>query len=182
MPSPIGHVLGGVAGGWLVGGRRGAPGWRREAALFGLIGAAPDVDLLFGTHSAYTHSAGAVGLTALAVLIVTRGRRPRIALGCAAAIASHVLLDWLGSDTTPPIGIMALWPFTRDFYQSPFCLFMAISRRWWLPGFYRQNGLAVLRELAILVPIDLMIGLLRLGANRRASRSDEGHSGDTTCG
>jgi membrane-bound metal-dependent hydrolase YbcI (DUF457 family) len=117
VPSPIGHVLGGVAAGWLVGGRRGAPGWRREAALFGLIGAAPDIDLLFGTHSTYTHSAGAVGLTALAALIVTRGRRPRIALACAAAMASHVLLDWLGSDTTPPIGIMALWPFTRDFYQ-----------------------------------------------------------------
>ena len=61
---------------------------------------------------------------------------PALALACAAAVASHVLLDWLGSDTTPPLGVMALWPFTSDFYQSPFFLFMAISRRWWLPGFY----------------------------------------------
>jgi hypothetical protein len=59
---------------------------------------------------------------------------------------------------------------------------MAISRRWWLPAFYRQNGLAVVRELAILVPIDLMIGLLRSGANRHASLRDEGHSGDRACG
>jgi hypothetical protein len=72
-----------------------------------------------------------------------------------------VLLDWLGSDTTPPLGVMALWPFTREFYQSPFFVFMAISRRWWLPGFYRQNGLAALRELLILAPIVGVIGRLR---------------------
>jgi membrane-bound metal-dependent hydrolase YbcI (DUF457 family) len=178
MPSPIGHVLGGVAGGWLVEGRPAAHRWHRHAALFALIGAGPDLDLLFGTHSTYTHSAGAVGLTGLAALLATRGRQPRIALACAAAVASHILLDWLGSDTTPPIGIMALWPFTRDFYQSPVFLFMAISRRWWLPGFYRQNGVAVLRELATLVPIVLMIGLRRFRASPRASRRHHG----TTCG
>jgi inner membrane protein len=182
MPSPIGHVLGGIAGGWLVGGRNPTPGWRREAALFGVIGAAPDIDLLFGAHSTYTHSAGAVGGVALAALIATRGRQPRIVLACAAAIASHILLDWLGSDTTPPIGIMALWPFTRDFYQSPFFVFMAISRRWWQSGFYRQNGLAVLRELAILVPIDLLIGMLRVRAKHPAAFRHNGHSSRTTSG
>ena len=134
---------------------------RAESAGFGLIAAAPDMDLLFGTHSMYSHSLGAVALTAIAALLWTRGRQPRVAFACAAAVASHVLLDWLGSDTTPPLGVMALWPFTSDFYQSPFFLFMAISRRWWLPGFYRQNGLAALRELVILTPIVAVIGLLR---------------------
>jgi hypothetical protein len=79
-------------------------------------------------------------------------------------VASHILLDWLGSDTTPPIGIMALWPFTREFYQSPFFVFMAISRRWWLPGFYVQNGMAALREVAMLLPITVLIAMLRTRA------------------
>ena len=173
MPSPLGHVLGGLAAGWLVAGRsKAAPGVARKrawwahvldggAVLFGVLGAAPDLDLLFGTHSTYTHSVGAVALTAAAALLCTHGRPPRLAAGCAAAVASHVLLDWLGSDTTPPLGVMALWPFAREFYQSPFFLFNAISRRWWLPGFYTQNGEAVLRELVILTPIVALIGAVR---------------------
>ena len=172
MPSPIGHMLGGVIGGWLVAGRSGASNgsstwarWHRpdvrQAAGFAAVGAAPDLDLLFGTHSTYTHSVGAVVLTALAVYAWSRGRRPRLALACAAAVASHILLDWLGSDTTPPIGIMALWPFTREFYQSPFFVFMAITRRWWLPQFYTWNVVAALRELAILLPIAVVVGTVR---------------------
>ena len=90
MPSPIGHVLGGLAAGWLVAGRStAAPGVARarssggrtrsigRAVLFGVLGAAPDLDLLFGTHSTYTHSVGAVALTAGAALLWTRGRQPR---------------------------------------------------------------------------------------------------------
>jgi inner membrane protein len=179
LPSPIGHVLGGLAAGWLVAGRSLAPPrdararpsrwalrFEQNTAAFGLMGAAPDVDLLFGTHSTYSHSIGAVALTAVAALLWTRGTQPRLALACAAAVASHVLLDWLGSDTTPPIGVMALWPFTREFYQSRLFLFMAISRRWWLPGFASQNGLAVLRELVILTPIVAVIGVLRARSTR----------------
>jgi membrane-bound metal-dependent hydrolase YbcI (DUF457 family) len=132
-----------------------------EACLFGALGAAPDLDLLFGGHSTYTHSIGAAALTALLTILWTRGRHVRIGLACGAAVASHVLLDWLGQDATPPIGIMALWPFTREFYQSPFVVFLAVSRRWWLAGFYVQNGAAALREVAILLPIAGAIGLLR---------------------
>ena len=161
MPSPVGHALGGLIAGWLVAGR-GAPAtavsephavaWRR-AALFGGLALAPDLDLLFGTHSTYTHSIGAVLIVAFAALLVTRGRRPLLALACAAAWASHLLLDWLGADSTPPLGIMALWPVTNDFYLSPFPVFNAISRRYWLADFYRHNTIAVLRELVVLVPI-----------------------------
>jgi LexA-binding, inner membrane-associated putative hydrolase len=166
-------MLGGVIAGWLIAGREGGStstsaghrptrrrAWRQDG-IFAAVGAAPDLDLLAGTHSTYTHSIGAAALTALAVLLWHRGRQPRLALACAAAVASHILLDWLGSDTTPPIGIMALWPFTREFYQSPFFVFMAITRRWWLPQFYTWNLVAALREVAILGPIALVVGALR---------------------
>ena len=77
----------------------------------------------------------------------------RLALACVAAYASHVLLDWLGSDSSPPIGVMALWPFSRAYYESDLHVFMAISRRYYQGWrFVTQNVLAVSLELLILVP------------------------------
>ena len=119
-----------------------------KAPLFGALGAAPDLDLLVGAHSTYTHSLGAVVLTAIAALCGRAGAR--LAVACAAAVASHVLLDWLGSDTTPPLGIMALWPFTREFYQSPSSCSWPSRADGGCQAFYTQNGMAALRELAIL--------------------------------
>jgi membrane-bound metal-dependent hydrolase YbcI (DUF457 family) len=167
VPSPVGHVLAGVAAGWLV---AGAPRGRvalRESCIFGALGASPDLDLLIGAHSGPTHSVGATAIVAAGVLVVSRlarvdrrFTRPALlfALACAAAYGSHVLLDWLATDSSPPIGIMALWPFTYAHYESDVHLFMAISRRYhqgWL--FVRQNTLAVLRELLILIPVLIVV-------------------------
>ena len=101
-----------------------------------------------------------------------RGTRPRHALACAGAVASHILLDWLGSDTTPPIGIMALWPFTHEYYQSPFFVFMAITRRWWLPQFYTWNVVAALREVVILAPIAILVAQTRRNSERGIRNSE----------
>ena len=52
-----------------------------------------------------------------------RGKTPgnrengRRALAIAAAYATHTLLDWLGTDSAAPFGIMALWPVTDDYYE-----------------------------------------------------------------
>jgi membrane-bound metal-dependent hydrolase YbcI (DUF457 family) len=176
MPSPLGHALAGVSAAWLVGGRlppglprrlvlpildRASPslsieasGRAIEVALFAAVGAAPDLDLLFGAHSTYTHSVGAILAVSLLTVAVVGTRHWRIALAVGAAWASHVLLDWLGSDTTPPIGIMALWPFTSGYYQSPLNVFDAISRRYWLPDqFIIGNLRAALKELILLGPL-----------------------------
>jgi hypothetical protein len=153
----------------------------REGVLFGALGALPDIDLLFGAHSGPTHSVGAAivvgvtafviasGLTALSVhdslpdTTARRALRPgRLALACAAAYASHVLLDWLGTDASPPLGIMALWPFTATYYEADLHVFMAISRRYnqgWT--FVVSNVRAVCLELVILVPILAVVTLLR---------------------
>jgi membrane-bound metal-dependent hydrolase YbcI (DUF457 family) len=162
----VGHFLGGIAAAWSVAPER--PSWR-QAALFGALGIAPDLDLLVGLHSTYTHSLGAAAVVALATASIPVAVRQRwsaaprwsFALACAAAYASHVLLDWLGSDTTPPIGIMALWPFSSAFYQSHLHLFPAISRRYWLPSFWSLNLMAALRELLILGPLAALIGWAR---------------------
>ena len=151
MPSPLGHALGAVAVGWLIEGRRPT---RATTCLYAAIGVAPDLDLLAGTHSTYTHSLGAVALAFAAALALAGTRRRRLACAVAAAWASHLLLDWLGSDTSAPIGIMALWPFTREHYQSTLYVFEAISRRYWLPEqFIWGNLRAAAREVLVLAPL-----------------------------
>jgi inner membrane protein len=129
----------------------------------------PDADLLVGAHSGPTHGVGSALLVAVIVWVwLASHRRPRrevslrLAVACGLAYASHILLDWLGTDTSAPIGIMALWPFSRNYYQSGLQLFMAVSRRYWRPGlFWWPNFLALIRELLILVPVLVIIQRVR---------------------
>jgi membrane-bound metal-dependent hydrolase YbcI (DUF457 family) len=171
MPTPVGHALGGLACGWLVAAtpapaapiaRQLRRHWRRATALAAL-GALPDIDLLFHAHSTYTHSLGAALLVVLVAWPLVRGR---LALACGAAYASHVLLDWLGTDTSPPYGITALWPFSSAYYSSALDLFPAADRRYWLPGFWQRDLTAVAWELLILLPIAAAVLWLRSGRSR----------------
>lgn len=159
MPSPLAHGLAAVTTGWLVdppprGDRTAA--WKR-AALFAAAGVAPDLDLIVGAHSGPTHGLGAAAIAGVVAWLCLRGLgwRGGATTACAVALAyaSHTLLDWLGADSSPPIGIMALWPFSRDYYESHLHVFMAISRRYWLTGFWASNARALARELAILLPL-----------------------------
>ena len=121
----------------------------------------PDADLLMGLHSGPTHGLGAAAVVGLAAMVLWR-LSPAAALAVAGAYASHTLLDWLGNDTSPPIGIMALWPFSRQYFQSDLRLFHAISRRYWLSEqFIWGNLRAVLREVLILGPIATGVLLAR---------------------
>ena len=63
-----------------------------------------------------------------------------------------MLFDWLGSDTTPPLGVMALWPLSNTFYFADAFVFDAISRRTHLPNFWSHNLWAVAKEAALLGP------------------------------
>lgn len=158
--------------------RDGAPALLRHALIFGCAGMAPDLDLLVGAHRGPTHGLGAAVLAGglsllLAPMADSRPASPaqahsraspgRLLFACAVALAyaSHTLLDWLGHDTTPPTGIMALWPISRAYYESSVHLFDAISRRYWLPGFWQHNLVAMTRELTIIVPILGAIYVLR---------------------
>jgi membrane-bound metal-dependent hydrolase YbcI (DUF457 family) len=114
-----------------------------------------------------THSIGFALLVGLVVWMWTR--RPWMSLVCAVAVGTHVLFDWLGSDDSPPLGVMALWPLSSRFYFADLFVFDAISRRYWLPNFVTHNLLAILRELAILLPA---IGLAVL--IRRSHRNHQG--------
>jgi hypothetical protein len=120
-------------------------------ALYAVVACLPDLDFLWGRHNMETHSLGFAVLVGLAVFAWQRSAR--LATACALAVASHVLFDWLGSDTTPPLGVVALWPLSQEFYFADAYVFQAISRRYWLPNFVTHNLLAIAREVAILLPI-----------------------------
>jgi inner membrane protein len=134
-------------------------------ALYAAMGMAADLDLLVGAHSGPTHGLGAAMIAGIGLWTVGWGVGRTISWreACAAAVAyaSHTLLDWLGTDSSPPIGIMALWPFSRDYFESSWHVFRAISRRYWLPEFWTFNLSALGRELVILVPIALVVLLTR---------------------
>ncbi len=162
MPSPVGHALGGVAIG-LMGSEWGASGGRREyaagsapsalaspvgrAGLFAVLACLPDLDLLVGLHSTYTHSIGATVIVTALLLVWLRD--PRLAIAGGAAYGSHVVLDWLGHDTAPPLGVMALWPVSSEHFMAPWPILGPVSRQYWLPGFLMHNVKVVLSELAL---------------------------------
>ena len=155
MPTPVGHALGALLLTAPLRARYRLGGAAAIAAV-SAAAAAPDLDLLIGRHSAETHSVGAAALTAVIAFGALRGR-PRARVWTAllgAAVLSHALLDWLGTDTSAPIGIMALWPFSREYYESDAHLFMAVSRRYWLPEFWVYNLGVLGRELLLLgIPV-----------------------------
>lgn len=185
MPSPVGHALAGLAAGWAVAppcgfARRGL----RRGAVFALAAILPDLDLLTSVHRGPTHGVGAAVLAgavawawcAFAQSGTRSPRRPvvrgegraraggppwRFGLAVGAAWGTHTLLDWLGADTSPPIGLMALWPFSRGYYASHLDLFLAVSRRYWRPDFLALNLHAIAREIVLLAPLAAAVILFR---------------------
>ena len=95
-----------------------------------------------------------LGAAVIAGLIVLAWKRnPRLALAVTLAWSTHVLFDWLGSDDTPPLGVMALWPVNSNFYFAHAYVFEAISRRYWLDNFVTHNAWAVIKEVLMLGPL-----------------------------
>ncbi len=173
MPSPVGHALGGAIVG-LVCQAGGAPAAGRLRSVMtspvvvasAIAACLPDLDFLWGRHNMETHSLGAAVVAGLAAWLWRSGRiGGRGALAIALAWASHVAFDWLGSDATPPLGVMALWPVTSTFYFAHAYVFEAISRRYWLEGFWAHNLWAVTTEVLIVGPVLAATSWWRLRAS-----------------
>ncbi len=182
MPSPIGHALAGVAAAWTVDLLPGNRVWRTAPASAswykragnGLtlscaaLAAAPDLDLLFGTHRTGTHSLGAVVFVGLlAAVVAANARRPvgRVAAMCAAAYGTHLLLDWFGTDNYPPFGIQAFWPLSHEWFISGTSIFRQTAREQvWTSASMLKNVKAIVQELAILGPPVIALWLVRVKA------------------
>lgn len=192
MPSPIGHALAGVAVAWAAEQLPGSAGLKRPFSLAVTLSSValavvPDADLIYTPiHRTVTHSVSAtISVTILAIAVtgkVTRLSTLRRAQGsvawgvvlmCAAAHASHILLDWLGADPSLPSGIQALWPFSYRWFISGWELFPGVERRQMLSAASIVTNLnAVAWEVALMGPIVLALGWLRAKRARRAGRTE----------
>jgi len=85
-------------------------------------------------------------------------------------IFSHILLDFFTKDTSSPMGMQLLWPFSDSFYLSSVSLFQDVhkassSSEFLKSLFVWHNLWTVLIELAILGPV-FLISWLRYSKKR----------------
>jgi membrane-bound metal-dependent hydrolase YbcI (DUF457 family) len=130
----------------------------------------PDIDLLYmPLHRRMTHSVGAVLVVFIVATAVTgwvtrRFGTRAVAIGvvCAAAVASHVLMDWLSLDAQLPYGVQALWPFTDQWYIAPRAIFPGTERRELLAAWSQTaNARAIVWEVGVMTPIAAAAGIMR---------------------
>ncbi len=173
MPSPLGHALFGLA--VHIG---TAPtdqiADRRRALVTVGAALAPDLDFAWklvdgvNHHQAQGHGLGPGLLLAalVAAVAAVRGAPRPLGLGAAALLGwcSHLLLDLLNVDTSPPIGLMALWPFSDGYYKAPWAIFLDIGRtlNW---KTVRHDTLAVAWEVLVLGLF--LVAVWRVRARRR---------------
>jgi len=157
MPTPVGHALAGLAVAGIAG--RSARLSTSQVAVLVFCAIAPDLDLALRLFDGVNHHRGpshSIGMAALAGCLATLMRRLGFglpgALAVAAAWGSHVLLDYVGLDTMPPFGEMALWPVSRDFFIAPMALFYDVHRSF-SPEAIRHNIVAVALEIVIVGPL-----------------------------
>ena len=139
---------------------------------------APDIDFLWGGHNRETHSLGAAIIAGL--IVFAWKRNSRLAIAVTLSWATHVLFDWLGSDDTPPLGVMALWPLNSNFYFADAYVFEAISRRYWLDNFFTHNAWAVTKEVLILGPVLTVLAYTRFMRRSRSSNRGSSRNGSRT--
>lgn len=128
MATPIGHGLAGLTVGVAGGKRTVLTGY---AILGAVAGLAPDLDFVPGLivgetgrfHQGPTHSiAAALCAGALVWLLVPSAHRWRASIVATGSYLSHLALDLLTYDPTPPRGIGLLWPFVEESIHSPVTL------------------------------------------------------------
>lgn len=166
MPTPVGHVMGGVSVYLAAWGRPSQDDLRFVAACVG-VSLLPDLDFAIGPltgrnyHHYFTHSLGFAALLALAAYLTSRIFRRTKPLQDAAVLTavylSHILLDMLGKDTSPPFGVQFFWPFSETFYISPHAIFDEVWRGTLGKLFGPHNWRTMAREVLILLPIGTLL-------------------------
>ena len=176
MPTPIGHLLAGAALAFValpvaqkarshvnppdVASIRTTRADWALVALLAALAAAPDLDLLWQPHRTATHSLGSIIVITILARAVTGKVTAsasdgwRLAVLCGAAWGSHVVLDWMGADTSRPRGVQVLWPFSDQWFISGWDVFRRVERRHpFDPATMTSNLKAVAQEMAIMLPV-----------------------------
>ncbi len=174
MASPVGHALGGVLVYALDRKRKfNIPVFLVAILLAGL----PDIDFLFGYvigqpnkyHHGFTHSFVFVIIAGLIAALIM-GRKSKKQFWSLSGLfvgsgVSHIILDSIAKDTSPPFGSPVFWPFTDRYFIFPVEVLSDIHRASDSTGFIKSlfsmhNMMSVGRELLILLPIILLVIIL----------------------
>ena len=180
MCSPIGHIIAACAVGVACTRNQLTPAYLVFCIFSGI---APDLDLLVGWalgdinayHHLGSHSVVAALLYGLLVYVFARtitkdhGQAKGWAVSGTLMYTSHVLLDYLAADSSPPFGLQLLWPFSREFFISPVSVFMKFMHdtqgadMWGLISgmFVVHNFYAVVLETVLLLPLLLLAIVVR---------------------
>jgi inner membrane protein len=177
MPSPVGHSLAGCIIYTIAPGMQGMARWQ-VIALYLLAANAPDLDfvpgLLLGDVNRFHHGAShGVGFAVLfaallsfALRIVRKQWRWRDFFIVFSLYVSHLVLDYLSTDTGAPFGVPFFWPVSNAYYIAPFVLFSDIHRSNSTADFFYSllslhNLWSVTLELLVLSPFLLLALALR---------------------
>jgi membrane-bound metal-dependent hydrolase YbcI (DUF457 family) len=162
-----------------------------NVSIFVALASLPDADFLPGFllgepnryHQWFTHSLGFATLAGLCGGLFYWRRQNHIAenperfglygMFIALAVLSHLVLDLLTWDLSPPKGIMLFWPFDKNHYDLRWDFFLACKRdnnsaTFFSSLFSAYNLKVVLREFFIMAPV---IGLAKLFAQLRSLRN-----------
>lgn len=177
MPSPVGHSLIGYiiyrATPQPIGGCRWSP---LLLSLF--IVNAPDLDFIPGFltgepnryHHGISHSLGFAALFSISLsLSLFFLRKYPVKQNFTMFFwlySSHIILDYLSTDTSLPYGVPLFWPLSGKYYIAPFAFIPDVQRlpssTEFLPSLFSVHNLwTVSIELILLVPLLLLVVALR---------------------
>jgi inner membrane protein len=178
MPSPVGHsLMGYIVYGATV--RRGEGKWT-VSALYLFAANAPDLDflpgLMVGDLSRYHHGPShSVGFAILFGIVASLcfSRRLYTSIVASSLYFSHVVLDYLVQDPSPPHGVPLLWPLTYEYYMAPFAFFPRFD---YLAGptdpmlaliFTMHNLSTIAIEMVLLSPLLVLVAVWPRISGRR---------------
>lgn len=140
MPTPIGHSLAGALI-FILFARTGKllEKWR-WVFLAAFVAVLPDLDFIPGWlagnynsfHRGISHSVGGGLLITTLIWVLLRRTREfppaRLFVFVLCLYGSHLALDFFARDGAPPHGLKLLWPFSQNFYISPWTPLMDAHR------------------------------------------------------
>jgi inner membrane protein len=181
MPSPVGHSLMGYIIYRATGNSAKVRSWPQIVAC--LLGAnAADLDFVPGLvvgdlgrfHQGPSHSITFAILFALVACPFFSRPLRAFVIGFSLYL-SHVLLDYLVQDPSPPLGVPFFWPLSDKYYMAPFAFLSSFDRPDILaaaavPAFFTfHNVLTISIELLFLLPLFLFVSTWRKHSDFKAA-------------
>ncbi len=189
MPSPVGHTLMGLSG-YLFKTHEVSSSHKRLFLMGSIVlGNLADADIIPGIiaghtglyHHRMTHSVFMILLVGWAIAFVAgRFSLNRLSWGVWGGIVygSHIFLDMLVNDPSPPLGVQLLWPLSKSFFIFPFrpfprfdycnahSTFLGLVKTFFIP----HNLITMTWEALIISPLVIIIWWIQ---RKRAFRESE---------